>query len=356
MNFIPYLNFFSRLILFIVAVYKATKTREKGWVILSISFFISIMDIENYILRPLGITINPNIYPIVSKIPNFYIGILTLGAAFTLKHGSIKPKHILIVGMTLIISYIWIFAMAIGVFHGNFTLASLCPSWILGGSLLYLSFVLCEYVIEKKSLQILFPLGLCGVGALNLTYPFTRGIEWFYPLAFFSAAIFRVMAAIGALKMIIFSPKVPERRTVKTLEPGAYWTEDERKALEIASKMNTVMITRRYPAKNNGNTLIYWITKVKEGKVKENTYAISPTKIDILTDLIARAFKVGYNLLYIDAVEFLILENGFKATAKFLYTVKDIAIGNNGSILLVLNPKVLQENQLKIIEREFKKI
>ncbi|ASJ15985.1 hypothetical protein A3L04_02280 [Thermococcus chitonophagus] len=356
MSIIPYLNFFSRLILFIVAVYKAVRTREKGWTILSIAFLVSVMDIENYILKPLGISINPTVYPIVSKIPNFYIGILTLGAAFMLKYGNIKPKHILIVGTTLMVSYVWIFAMAIGIFKGNFTLRSIVPSFILGGSTLYLAIVLWEYVVEKRSLQILFPLGLAGVGLLNLTYPFTREINWFYPLAFFGAAIFRLMAAIGALKMIIFSPKVPEKRSIQALKPGAYWTEDEARALEIARKMNTVMITRRYPVKNNGNALVYWITKVKEGEIKENVYAISPTKIDILTDLIARAFRLGYNLLYIDAVEFLILENGFKATAKFLYTVKDIAIGNNGSVILVLNPKVLQENQLKIIEREFQKL
>ncbi|AFK21990.1 hypothetical protein Py04_0388 [Pyrococcus sp. ST04] len=274
-----------------------------------------------------------------------------------LKYDTIRPRHITIIGIVLVASYAWIFAMAVGMFRGNFMLSSLCPSLILGGALVYLAFILWEHVVEKRSLQALFPLGIAGVGVLNLTYPFTRHVDWFYPLAFLGAAIFRLIAAIGALKMVIFVPKTPQKTPHLVIKPGAYWTTDEGKALDIASKMNTVMITRKHPTNEiNSSTLVYWVTKVREGEIRENVYAISPTKIDILTDLIAKAFKVGYNLLYIDCLEFLILENGFNPAMKFLYTVKDIAIENNGSILLVINPRVLDEHQMKIIEKEFQKL
>jgi len=352
-SLVPYINLFSRITLLGASSYRAVKTRESGWILLSFAFLLSTLDVEEYILKPLGIQIQGNHY-LFTFLPSFYIGILFLMTTFLLREHQISPRGVIIIGSTFIIFHIWTFAMAVNLFNNDFTLIGLLPSLILGGSLIFLSVSLLEYV-NRKSIEILFPIGVGSVGLLNLTYPVTRNIHTISDMLFLVAAIFRLIAAIGEIKMVTFVPKAPKNIKVIS-KPGAYWTENEEKGLNLISTMNPVIITRKRDLNIKTPAIVYWITKVKEGEIGENIYAILPTNIGILTDLIYRAFKVGYNAVYIDCIEYLILENGTKATLKFLYNAKDIVLSNKGTIVLVINPKALGEQELKIIEKEFQKI
>lgn len=80
---------------------------------------------------------------------------------------------------------------------------------------------------------------------------------------------------------------------------------------------------------------------------------MSPTSIDILTDLVANALRKGYRTVYIDSVEYLIIENGFERTMKFLLNLKDMTLNANGLMILVINEETLDEKQKGMIEREF---
>jgi len=94
-----------------------------------------------------------------------------------------------------------------------------------GGTLLYLAYTLWEFVIGKRPWDRLFPIGIAIVGILNLTYPFTRPIEGFANLAFFTAAIGRLLAALGALSFVFYPAKSQKGSPTKrrlSVPPGAY--------------------------------------------------------------------------------------------------------------------------------------
>ncbi|CAB50606.1 DUF835 domain-containing protein [Pyrococcus abyssi] len=350
-DLVPYLNLLSRLILFISSSYKAVKTRDSGWIILSFAFLLPILDIEEFILAPLNVEVKEN--NILNVIPNFYYAILFTMAGTLIRYRRITAKTSMIIGSTLLIAQILMFGNATKAI--NTLVVSIIAYLGYGLSMVYLGFVLISH--SRGTIETLFPIGTIGVGLLNLTYPITSNIPILSTSFFTLAAIFRFMAAIGAIKMIILIPEEPRKsKRTKGLQPGAYWTESKKGALELISQSNPVIITRRNPLDINFPAAIYWITKAKEGKIRENVYAISPTKIDILIDLINRAFEMGYKTLYIDCLEYLALENGTNATLKFLYTIKDIITKHNGVILLALNPKTFEEREVKMIEKEFKKI
>ncbi len=60
-------------------------------------------------------------------------------------------------------------------------------------------------------------------------------------------------------------------------------------------------------------------------------------------------------MVYIDAFEYLMLENGFRAAFKFLLSLKDRVISENGALILIVKLDALDEKERKLIEREFQK-
>ncbi|WP_297512969.1 DUF835 domain-containing protein [Thermococcus sp.] len=364
-NLIPYLNFISRWALFVAVAYKAYETRDKGWVLISTAFFINAFDVENYVLNPLGVHLNPEAYVIASKVSNFFFGILLIWGAFHLKYGKTDFRHTVYISILAVASYIWLFLLATDIFKSP-TQESILPSLVLGGSLVYLGWVLDKYVISRETPEAMFPWGLILLGALNITYPVTRFIDWFAPIGFFLGGVFRLMAAIGAVKFV-FYPVTPVKADGE-LPPqkGVFLFRSREEAFRKLGKLwampGTVVLTREdlRTLKNslNPETLVFWVTRAKEGKLEERpqVYAISPTKIEILTDLIARALAQGYRTIYVEAFEYLMLENGFENAVKFLLNLKDRVVAEGGALVLVINPEVLNEKQRRIIEREFEEL
>ncbi|KUH32802.1 hypothetical protein APY94_08435 [Thermococcus celericrescens] len=361
-SFVPYLNFISRWVLFVAVFYKAYRTREKGWAILTTAFFIDALDVESYILEPLGIILHPDAYAIASKIPNFIIAFLLMWGAVHLKYGESRLKHVVYISLFSVISYIWLLLLATDVFN-NPTTRAILPSLAFGGGLIYVGNVLRKYVVSHHWVEMMFPWGLILLGALNLTYPVTRFIEWFAPIGFFMGAVFRLMTATGATKFVFYplTPVMPP--TDVKIPPGAYLFPTREEVVHrfgnVWDKPGVILITREDVGmlKENihPNTLVFWITRAKEGKLEESPtiYAMGPTKIDILTDLITRAIGQGYGLIYIDALEYLMLENGFENAVKFLLNVKDRVVSAGGTIILVANLRTLEPRQRRILEREF---
>ncbi|WP_430515218.1 DUF835 domain-containing protein [Pyrococcus woesei] len=352
---IPILNFVSRLILAGTSLYKTLKVKDKGWGLITLGFTLSALDIEEYILEPLGIKVAPELSPISQSVSMFYVGFFFLAGGLLIKLKDITLKHEAILSTIVLLSYIWIFMIATKIITGDSAL--IFPSIVFSLSTIYLGLIFLNYIVNPKSLEILLPLGLIGLGALNLTYPFTRNIEWFASFAFLTASILRVLSAIGIVKLVFFASPSPSRRESPTqLKPGACWSDNPKKVLEMLSPMNIIAITRSIPENTPNSWFIYWLTKVEEGEVRENIYAISPTKLEILPDLVKKALKLGYDGVYIDGIEALVIENGFKSVAKFLLHIKDIVLAENKFIILTLDPRALKEEEIKIIEKEFKKL
>jgi len=364
-DLVPYLNFISRWVLFIAVAYKAYQTRDKGWVLISTAFFIDALGMENYILNPLGIHINQQAYVIAAKIPDFFFGILLIMGAFYLKYGKTDFKHTVYVSMLTVASYVWLFLLATDVFTSP-TERAVLPSLVLGGSLIYLGWVLDNYVISRGTPEALFPWGLILLGVLNLTYPVTRFIDWFAPVGFLLGGIFRLMAAIGAVKFVFYPVGPVKARGDAASRSGVFLFRSRDEAFRKLGKLwampGTVVITREdlrtLKSSLNPETLVFWVTRAKDGKLEEKPqiYAISPTKIEILTDLIARALAQGYRTIYVEAFEYLMLENGFENAVKFLLNLKDRVVSEGGTLVVVINPEVLEARQRRIIEREFEEL
>lgn len=366
MAFIPYLNFLSRWLLFLAVFYKAAKTREKRWGLITTALFVNALDVESYILTPLGVSIRQGAYDIASNIPNFLVaGLLTWGGIQLRKERS-EFKDVVTLGIFAIAAYIWLFLLATEFFdrfEHSFAIKSSFPSFVFGASLIYVGYVLRNYVISKNTLEELFPWGLILLGAINLTYPFTRNIESIAQAAFLLAAVFRLMAAAGALKFAIYPSKMAVFETPKQQKlpeiKGAFIfksKEDLKKAIPNFFDQNIIMITRDLPKeKVPENTLVYWLTKIEESGIKMDgkIYPVSPTRIDVLIHLLTKNLESGYNAVYIDGFEYLMIENGFESAVKFLFDLKDRVVSEGKVIALIIDPRTLTEKQVALLEREF---
>ncbi|NJE12152.1 DUF835 domain-containing protein [Thermococcus sp. LS2] len=295
----------------------------------------------------------------------FLIGFILLWGAIHIKKPTSEVKDVMYFAIFSSAAYIWIFIMSttkISNLSYSFTLKMLFPLAVYGFANMYVARVLYTYVSKKDYIAMLFPVGMFLLGALNLTYPFTRNIEWFAPYGFLMGAVFRTAMAIGAIKFV-FYPIAPPKKEKKTIAPGNVYLfrskEEAEQALPgLFSDNNVIVITRKDPRNfslENG-IFIYWITKIREGIIDDNPriFAISPTKMDILIDLITKGLKQGYNVVYIDAFEYLMLENGFESAFKFLVSLKDRVLAENKTLIFVVSLDALSERQRKLIEREFK--
>ncbi len=365
MSFIPYLNFFSRWVLFFAVSYKAATTKEKSWVLLSFATFVDALNIESYILIPLGLTIKPEAYDVASKIPNFFIAALLGWGALKLKKRVTTFKDTLYIGLFLVTAYVWIFLLATQFFDKfphSFFLKSLYPSLALGGSMIFLGYVLRDYVISKRSLEELLPWGLIVIGALNLTFPITRPIPWFAHFGFLIAAVSRLMAAVGAVVFVFYPIKAPSKTPKLVLESKALiFTKEEtlrRHFPNLFKEANVILITRKDPEwiKQNMNqhNIAFWITRSSEGEINGTSiYAISPTKLEILIDLVTKELIQGYNIVYMDAFEYIAVENSFESALKFLLSLRDRILSKRAALVVVLNLKALNEREKAILLREF---
>lgn len=164
---IPILNFISRWALFIASVYQAKKTREKGWVLLSAAFLIDALDMESYVLGPLGIKFREDAYPVASVVPNFAMALLFLWGARHVKYGKTDFRDAIYAAVFGIVSYVWVFLVAsnLKLFEDPPTVVYSLPSLLFGLSMIYFGYVLLGGATMPKSIERLFPYGLILLGA-----------------------------------------------------------------------------------------------------------------------------------------------------------------------------------------------
>ncbi|AEC51018.1 hypothetical protein PNA2_0100 [Pyrococcus sp. NA2] len=90
----------------------------------------------------------------------------------------------------------------------------------------------------------------------------------------------------------------------------------------------------------------FWITKVKE----EKSNTIEPTNLPKILDLAIRYMKKG-GVVVIDCLEYLIIENGFEAVLRFLAQLRDHAILNNSTVIIVGNLEGLSKREVALLKR-----
>lgn len=98
-------------------------------------------------------------------------------------------------------------------------------------------------------------------------------------------------------------------------------------------------------------TLIIWLTFKED---IENEKTIITKQVKVLIDTI-RGFvdKENESIICIDCFYEVVMVNGFETSLKLIKDIKNICRENHSILLLSLNPKTLEDEQLTILEKEF---
>ncbi len=145
-----------------------------------------------------------------------------------------------------------------------------------------------------------------------------------------------------------------------SLAPGLYLVTPKN-ALKVLKKFlpgrAAVIISRQHPnffKKTLGleRTPAVWLTRVN---VEDS---IHPRKLEQLTHMLVQFMRTGEpeKLIYIDGLEYLILENGFVPVFKFLSHIRDYSLLNNTVTIVVFEPDLLEKRETEFLRREFKSL
>ncbi|RLF91044.1 hypothetical protein DRN43_00540 [Thermococci archaeon] len=364
MELIPLFNLISRWILFLMVTYKFYREKTEGWLFMAFAFLLDALNPEVLLLEPLGVKLIKEAAFVVNMTVSSLQGILLLMAAIYLSKSRMSMRDKLKIGCLAFVIYLWLFLISIQSFSSNFTLRTSLPMTLYAIGYIYLGYVLYRYVLRRDMVQLLLPIGMVGLGVLNLSYPYTATLEWFVPHGLALGTLLRALMTIGAIKFVLFPILPPEEEVKGTVSEKRTiifenFEDFTRSFPDLFRSNNAVIITRRdinaLKKEIDRDDVVFWVTKAYEGTMngEYRIYAISPTKIDILIDLINRELEKGYNVVYIDAFEYLVVENGFEAAAKFLISLKDRVIHNNASLIAVISMNALDLKQRKLLENEF---
>lgn len=364
MELIPLFNLISRWILFLMVTYKFYREKTEGWLFMAFAFLLDALNPEVLLLEPLGVKLIKEAAFVVDMTVSSLQGILLLMAAIYLSKSRMSMRDKLKIGCLAFITYLWLFLISIQSFSSNFTLRTSLPMTLYAIGYIYLGYVLYRYVLRRDMVQLLLPIGMVGLGVLNLSYPYTATLEWFVPHGLALGTFLRALMTIGVIKFVLFPILPPEEEVKGTVSEKRTiifenFEDFTRSFPDLFRSNNAVIITRRdinaLKKEIDRDDVVFWVTKAYEGTMngEYRIYAISPTKIDILIDLINRELEKGYNVVYIDAFEYLVVENGFEAAAKFLISLKDRVIHNNASLIAVISMNALDLKQRKLLENEF---
>ncbi|WP_054840873.1 DUF835 domain-containing protein [Thermococcus peptonophilus] len=141
--------------------------------------------------------------------------------------------------------------------------------------------------------------------------------------------------------------------------PGVYIIPPPSSGLTLLSKLITgrapLIITRTMPENvrkilNLEEVPVLWLTTAECGDG-----CVNPRRLEYLLHTLVTFMKrkETLKLIYLDGLEYLILENGFIPVYKFLSTLKDYALINNTVILVPVEKASLNEREWNLFRREF---
>ncbi|NJE60738.1 DUF835 domain-containing protein [Thermococcus sp. 21S7] len=184
-------------------------------------------------------------------------------------------------------------------------------------------------------------------------------------------AVRSVLLLIGALLLFLSSVMIylPFARgrymivpiavePVDSLNYGGYWGSQEKCESTFVNlvrryRLPGLAVSRDPPEvfrKKLGLKIIpvIWVSKVPHGE------AVTPTRLSYLLDKLRRFLESADmdKVIFIDCVEYLILENGEEAVLKFLTTLKDISVLNRGIIIVTLDREALSGRIFNILSSE----
>ena len=135
------------------------------------------------------------------------------------------------------------------------------------------------------------------------------------------------------------------------LKPGAYITGlvAPSMILPLLQGRQLLAITRHpKPYEEHGIPYI-WVSNVPA----EN--AVRPTELAPLLHKVLSSAE-GNTFIIVDGLEYLILNNGFEPVMKFLMNLKDNLLMRNAGMVVIVDPKTLDDRQINLLMREFERL
>ena len=128
------------------------------------------------------------------------------------------------------------------------------------------------------------------------------------------------------------------------------------KAVAVYTKLPLLVIGREHPDEWKSKTGIepdeyIWLTRVEHKK------AVSPSSLHVLSGkVIAFIRENPGSVVYIEGIEYMLFYSDFKAVAKFLFSIRDVAMMEDAHILLLANEDTLTPEQMAILKKEFEEV
>jgi len=178
---------------------------------------------------------------------------------------------------------------------------------------------------------------------------------------FMSAGIITIIVIVVVVGIWLFfqlKRKIPLKFSENLGTSYVLKTKDAKKAYDTYIRLTKdrvqkgMVISRVFPERLSqkytlDNTTFLWLSYEKT----ENS--IDPSDLDKLEFLIHEfvSSRKGAVIL-LDGVEYLILQNSFENTLKFLQSLNDQIILNGAALVMPLDPASLEKKELSLLERE----
>lgn len=149
-----------------------------------------------------------------------------------------------------------------------------------------------------------------------------------------------------------------------SLKSGSFFLIEERIpeftyelfAEHVATGKYGFIITRDFPSEVRRKHVLpdcsmLWITNLVG---PDN---ISPTSIGLLLSRILNYFEKNHPaVVVLDGVEHLISQNSFDRIMQFIHQLRDMVLVSEGTVIMPLDTRVLEERQLALLERDLEVI
>ncbi|WP_297506721.1 DUF835 domain-containing protein [Thermococcus sp.] len=357
-------NVLSRATLLLVAGYKSYRERSAEWIYMTLAFTLATFDPERFLLAPLGFHLHPDVAFVLDLVNTLSQGILAMVAAVYVKEKSPPPEKTAFPVLLGLVAYLWVVGTNAVELNLSFAIKTSVPLFVYSIGYFYLGYTIFRYSLPENVYSRIFSISMMSLGILNATYPFTVSLDWFRPYGFAFGTLFRLTMALGALGVAFWPVERLHGSSGENVTPGTLLlTSPGKDLLRLLSGLRGAILVTRSDLRDlesflDPSAMVFWVTRATEGELRKSPhiYAISPTRLGILLDLITRALDSGYRMVYIDSVEYLILENNFRTVLKFLADLKDRAITRGARVVIMIDPTTLDEKQVRILEREFGEI
>lgn len=115
---------------------------------------------------------------------------------------------------------------------------------------------------------------------------------------------------------------------------------------------NGMVIARTFPKKiqeieNLENIPVWWLSR------EESPESIDPLSLSKIIHLIKEFIQERETaVVLLDGLEYLIMQNGFETTLRFIQALNDLIILNKATLIVPVDPSSLSVKQLSLLEKE----